>query len=190
MKKEFIGIDESCDADEKLKYRSFVMACIKINNEEDLNYIYVYLKNLLNKLEIKEFKGSKISSDIFLKVFKALDKIDYECLLIEENVNNFEGIDHCYKSSLIKFSNYIKDNLVGSHITIKLDNIYGEAFQRDCISIINKNAKNNSLKINAKYIKSHSNFLIQLADIFANYYRVNLKLKTKKLYKNKYRILS
>ena len=190
MNKEFVGIDESYDADNEAEGRSFVMACIKINNEKDLKYIYDYLKILLNKLKIKEFKGNKISDDTKLKIFKALDKIDYECFLVVKNINDFKGIDHCYKLSLLKFSTYIKDFLEKKHITIKLDNIYGEEFQRECISIINKKAKNSSLKINAKYTNSHSNFLIQLADIFANYYRVNLKLKTKKLYKNKYRILS
>ncbi len=36
MNKEFVGIDESYDADNEAEGRSFVMACIKINNEKDL----------------------------------------------------------------------------------------------------------------------------------------------------------
>lgn len=174
-----VFIDDSGDAGFKLDTGSsklFVIACCVFETTEGAEHTAARIKTLrdnLSRNSQSEFKFSKTKLEIQKQFFKILDPELFfvRSIVIDKSQIYSENL----KSNHESFYNYVIQ-LVLTHsggtirgASVKIDGSgsrdYRTAARKYLLAEVNKSEAEFIRKIS--YVKSHSDFLIQLADMFA-----------------------
>ena len=102
MKKVYIGMDESYDANQ-LGY--FVLNAFLVNNQSDKNKLDQFIEKINIHKGYEEIKGNKVSDEIKLKIIKKLNGLDccnYYYRIDFKEDRHESNIESAYIECLIK----------------------------------------------------------------------------------------
>jgi hypothetical protein len=175
----YVFIDDSGDAGFKLNSGSselFVIACCVFERAEDAEATKDIVRDLRDELrrsKSSEFKFSKTKLDLQKKFFK---RIDPALFFVRAIVVDKSKISSDYlKSNHESFYNYViqlvltNSNGTIQGASVKIDGSgsrdYRKAARRYLLAEVNRSGSSFIRKVG--YVKSQSDFLIQVADMFA-----------------------
>jgi len=179
LERMYVFIDDSGDAGFKLESGSshlFVIACCvfeSAENAEHTAHLVKQLRNELGRSSQSEFKFSKTKLELQKRFFSSLNP---ELFFIRSIVVDKRTIDrHVFQNGTESFYNYVIQLVLtnsGGTIqgaTVKIDGTgsreYRSAARKYLLAEVNKSGTEFIRKVS--YVKSHTDSLIQVADMFA-----------------------
>ncbi len=181
MKKVYIGMDESYDANQ-LGY--FVLNALLITNEHDKNSLDKFIEKINIQKGYEEIKGNKVSDGIKLKIIKKLNSLD--CINCYSKVNfkekNYElNVEDAYLNCLSRVIENIIEEIqnIDEDIVcdIDIDKIAGDKFQKEARKVIARIFKKYKIRHNIKFVNSKNSYIVQTSDVLAGENRIGSKSK-------------
>lgn len=175
----YVFIDDSGDAGFKLESGSshlFVIACCVFESEEHAEQTANRVKQLRDELgrsRLSEFKFSKTKLELQKRFFSRLDPELFfiRSLVVDKRTVDRENLQNGTES----FYNYVIQLVLANSggtiqgATVKIDGTgsreYRSAVKKYLLAEVNKSGTEFIRKVS--YVNSHTDFLIQVADMFA-----------------------
>jgi hypothetical protein len=174
-----VFIDDSGDAGFKLDKGSskfFVISCVIFSDELEAEKTAVAIKELKRILkfpETVEFKFNKSRKPIRLKFIETINKFQFKIrsLIVDKSLIRSPELKHnknSFYSYIIKSVLQHSDNKI-INAKIRIDGSGDRIFRKSFITYLRKQLNTNQKKImkNCRLIASHTNVLIQMADMIA-----------------------
>lgn len=169
-----VFIDESGDPGFKLTRGStshFVMAMVIFDTNQDAENAAEVIKQAMTELNVKpEFKFSKSRDHVRNEFFKKVKSCNFRvrALVVDKSIiysqnlrENDEKFYNYFVKQLINF-----DELKLNNASIKIDGSGDREFKNELLRYLRSQIRPN-LTFKIKFVDSHKDFLIQLADMVA-----------------------
>ena len=175
--KQLVFIDDSGDPGFKLEQGStshFVIACVIFDDTLDAEEAALIIKKYRRELgwsDQREFKFNKTNKKLIKELLERLQGVGFRVRAI--CIDKKRIYSHELKNKQDSFYNYaIKEVLEKtktlSHASVKLDGHSGRTYKKSAITYLRREVNKKSSKIaKVKFVHSHSDVLIQLADLVA-----------------------
>ncbi|MCW1888213.1 MAG: DUF3800 domain-containing protein [Candidatus Moranbacteria bacterium] len=177
QKRQLVFIDDSGDPGFKIEQGSsshFVIACIIFDDSLDAEEAALIIKKYRRELswpDQREFKFNKTNKKLIKELLERVKSATFRVRAI--CIDKRKIYSHELKNKQDSFYNYaIKEVLEKTttlnHASIKLDGHSGRAYKKSATMYFKREVNKKSSKIaKVRFVHSHSDVLIQLADLVA-----------------------